>query len=1032
MKAMQSVNVALVLASLTSAFNLEPRESIIFSARTSGQVPGGRGSYFGFSVALHSLASENRTWVAVGAPRANSSFYDPEEITEPGAIFKCDLDSRLCEELIIDKQGNRETPNPHSDFLQHDLKNGGWLGGAMDSQPTSKAGRQCLGVCAPRWKNQVYGEIRMNGACYWLDASLPNATAHKKLPLLQLSKQWSYGSGSAGFSIHFPEDPTEMIVGAPGVLTWRGTVIRFKNTKPIIFDDSSRRRRRRRQSMASERHMFSSEFVMNANNTSIVKNDLLGYSVTSGNFLSPDKILYAAGATRGANSLGRVILFDFPQSEHMEMIELYKWDGTQIGENFGASLVAADITGDGLSDLVVGAPMYSMPDASDMGKVVVYKTTRQQGQATMESSDRHYYGSAKAEARFGTTLAACGDLNQDGFQDIAVGAPWEDGHGAVYIYLGSPQGLRARFSQHLLPQHFSVPFSGFGMSISRGIDIDGNGYPDLAIGSFLSGHAAVLKSRPVVEVTASITSMPLSVALTDTSLKLRVCFNYKDRLDVGIKGNITLDYKFMSPRAFFPDTNSYRKDFKQKDQRCKDYLITLKEDKFDAREPISVRAEWELDHSQSTNLFSQPVMDPSQPTTVTGRVGILTGCETDGDETCRVDLGVKATSSNQERASVIGSEYKPSVTISVFNKGEPAFLPNVAVSVDPPLALLLPYTHSCYFPSEDRSFLTCQLRNPIMSGEKDEVKVTLDTSQLDDRATNSPFRVQVAGEGTETRPQDNAIVYNLQMGASASLELNGYSREEQIIYQRLGDQMNTTVTPKFSHLFLLMKEGPTPLSEVELTVDIPVNFTTRGKSVKFLNIHELKTNFRQQKFYCSLTGASYVPDEEAGGEVEGGSAVLADSGRQTKQQQGTPTMRGKETSLESASLNCSNPMVSCARLSCLVKSWPSLSSVANVTVKLSLNLSVLARHISAKGAVLKSFARAKILSLNPELSFVGKNLPFLQRDRFCCDDASAAEQPTWERCSLVGHLVGSAGWSPAPLSPRLWPLQGWILQEKRT
>lgn len=74
-------------------------------------------------------------------------------------------------------------------------------------------------------------------------------------------------------------------------------------------------------------------------------------------------------------SLFQVILFDFPQSEDMKMKEIYKWDGAQIGENFGASLVAADINGDGFSDLVVGAPMYSMPDAFDMGKVVVYKTT---------------------------------------------------------------------------------------------------------------------------------------------------------------------------------------------------------------------------------------------------------------------------------------------------------------------------------------------------------------------------------------------------------------------------------------------------------------------------------------------------------------------------------------------------------------------------------------------------------------------------------------------------------------------------------
>ncbi|XP_037803693.1 integrin alpha-7-like [Penaeus monodon] len=169
-----------------------------------------------------------------------------------------------------------------------------------------------------------------------------------------------------------------------------------------------------------------------------------------------------------------------------------------------------------------------------------------------------------------------------------------------------------------------------------------------------------------------------------------------------------------------------------------------------------------------------------------------------------------------------------------------------------------------------------------------------------------------------------------------------------------------------------MKEGPTPLGEVELTVDIPVNFTTHGKSVKFLNIHGLETNFQQRKFYCSLTGASFVPDEGAEGEVP---TVLTDNGRQTltKQHQGTPTMHSKETSPEPASLNCSNPVVSCARLSCLIKSWPSSSSVADVTVKLSLNLAVLARHISVKrGAVLKSFIRAKILSLNPELNFVGK------------------------------------------------------------
>lgn len=68
---------------------------------------------------------------------------------------------------------------------------------------------------------------------------------------------------------------------------------------------------------------------------------------------------------------------------------------------------------------------------------------------------------------------------------------------------------------------------------------------------------------------------------------------------------------------------------------------------------------------------------------------------------------------------MIGGEDKPSVTVSVFNTGEPVFLPNVTVSVDSPLALILPNTHSCNFPNADnRTFLACRLRNPIMPDEK--------------------------------------------------------------------------------------------------------------------------------------------------------------------------------------------------------------------------------------------------------------------------------------------------------------------------
>ena len=43
-------------------------------------------------------------------------------------------------------------------------------------------------------------------------------------------------------------------------------------------------------------------------------------------------------------------------------------------------------------------------------------------------------------------MTSLGDLNRDGFRDIAIGAPYED-RGAIYIFLGTEDGITEKPSQ---------------------------------------------------------------------------------------------------------------------------------------------------------------------------------------------------------------------------------------------------------------------------------------------------------------------------------------------------------------------------------------------------------------------------------------------------------------------------------------------------------------------------------------------------------------------------------------------------------
>ena len=166
---------------------------------------------------------------------------------------------------------------------------------------------------------------------------------------------------------------------------------------------------------------------------------------------------------------------------------------------FGAAVTGAgDVNGDGYADVLVGAP------GSSRAYLYLGGAT---GLATTPATTLTPTG---AGTNFGGALAGAGDLNADGFADVAVGTD----AGIVYVWFGGASGLGAT------PTGLSAPTgnTSFGHAVAGAGDVNGDGYPDLVVGAYTAtaayvfrGSSSGIATTPTSTITSSTSQFGLSV-----------------------------------------------------------------------------------------------------------------------------------------------------------------------------------------------------------------------------------------------------------------------------------------------------------------------------------------------------------------------------------------------------------------------------------------------------------------------------------------------------------------------------------------
>eukprot|EP00117_Sycon_ciliatum_P031444 scpid17601/ scgid24595/ Integrin alpha-8; Integrin alpha-8 heavy chain; Integrin alpha-8 light chain len=907
--------------------NLDVLNPLVF---TSGSA---EDSAFGYSVSFHRASGS--TSVLVGAPNADIPQSAQFGINQTGAVYRCDAThGATCQQMAIDVTDNQRFNNPPT-LAYYEEKSYMRLGSSLmtsgvDGVLVTCASSFHLGFQAffPRpGFTQLWDVV---GRCYILPADLnvANQVVYQpcKSDTLVANKRPTGGfftelsmcltGVNMDISPTFQNmaDRSSLLVSASnfrdGVGTLINTGIGLQNGSlvdtsteqtlpPYIFEMRNRPlfeqqllRRSSQTAWASTQGDFNGDGLHE-----LAFNKPLANPIYDGPDWAKFPVIFLVPVV-GDDSIMRpsTQTFSFP---HIVQPEPYLLgpglEGTLINESvpdlkpyirlpaqqrfefFGFTMITYDTNNDGMDELYVAAPMYSVgldgDETADVtnGRVYVYQQSLTAATNTVFAQNRpatapRYMELAKpdrvlmtgqSEAQFGTSMARLGDLNKDGYNDVIIGAPYQtSGKGAIFLFLGSPTGLAQH--QEITPSLLGEPgLASFGYSLSAGIDADSNTYNDVLVGAPNSNRVIALLTRPVLHLNVTMTMSsiadfspagacaPPNQALT--CIPITVCFEpTSDRpITLPIVSRYTLSSVTMSaqrqPNLLFQPFMPGVRNVSRVAQL--DSSITISSHTTPACATHNIYLEtvlnrpcrqsqfsftWQTDVPASTRTNLAHVVIENTQGPLVGNVTFVDDCPT-----CRPDLSLQLQAvGGLDRASdntvFAGPGFPTTLTLTIENRGAVIGCnPNLTLHLDAPVSVdtgegeILPCTSRAY----PTAFTQCRPRRTLYPGRASRLTYILDGSNLTLESptitlTSSIMSSNPMDEQAATLA-DNVRQLTLSVRSTASLVSLGGANPSSINVSSTSDAGRTDQAIH-THTVINLGPGHAPASSIEITYGLSV------------------------------------------------------------------------------------------------------------------------------------------------------------------------------------------------------------------